>query len=142
MTPPDRDSPAQTDTHDLRVGRILNDFLDRRAAGEQVTDEALLAAHPELADELREHLALLRGMERDRVTVERLITQGVLRPSEDPAYLARLGAYKIVGLLGRGGMGVVLNAHEEALNRTVALKLLRADLAQAISKSSSCLSVR
>ena len=129
MTPSDRDSPAQTDTHDLRVGRILNDVLDRRAEGERVTEEVLLAANPELADELREHLAMLRGMDRDRVTIERLITQGVLRPSEDSAYLAELGAYKIVGLLGRGGMGVVLKAHEQALSRTVALKLLRADLA-------------
>jgi|GEM_PF-3879432 len=42
----------------------------------------------------------------------------------------RLGPYKIIDYLGRGGMGIVLKAYEESLDRVVALKILRPELAE------------
>ena len=45
---------------------------------------------------------------------------------EDAALLAgRVGAYDIVSLIGRGGMGEVYEAHDTRLDRKVALKLVR-----------------
>src|SRR5438552_3709472 len=43
---------------------------------------------------------------------------------------AELGGYRIESLLGRGGMGVVYRAHELALDRKVALKVLAPELAE------------
>jgi serine/threonine-protein kinase len=49
---------------------------------------------------------------------------GFLSPSASPGSLGRLGPYEILGLLGRGGMGLVLRGHDPALNRPVAVKVL------------------
>ena len=42
----------------------------------------------------------------------------------------RVGRYQIVDEIGRGGMAVVYRAHDTALNREVALKLLHPHLAK------------
>ena len=53
----------------------------------------------------------------------------LLGPTDDPHMLGRIGAYEVVGVIGRGGMGVVFKAYEGALNRFVAIKMLLPHLA-------------
>lgn len=53
--------------------------------------------------------------------------------SGDPGFELEAGAtlgprYQVLSLLGKGGMGTVYKAHDAELDRTVALKLIRADL--------------
>lgn len=50
--------------------------------------------------------------------------QRLLGPTDDPRMMGRIGTYEIVGLLGRGGMGVVFKAFDPSLNRYVAIKML------------------
>lgn len=55
--------------------------------------------------------------------------QNLLTPTDAADRLGNLGPYEICDLVGRGGMGVVLRAHEPKLSRTVAVKLLAPELA-------------
>lgn len=46
-----------------------------------------------------------------------------------PEMLGRLGRYDIERIIGSGGMGIVLKAHDSELNRPIAIKLLAPELA-------------
>ena len=47
---------SHSDARDLRVGEILNDYLDRRKLGKTESQAELLASHPAIADDLRDNL--------------------------------------------------------------------------------------
>src|SRR5262249_21137135 len=51
-----------------------------------------------------------------------------LLPPVEPNEIGRLGNYRIIRLLGRGGMGYVFHAEDLILRRPVALKVMKPDL--------------
>ncbi len=52
-----------------------------------------------------------------------------LQPADDPNLLGLLGSYQVREVIGRGGMGVVLQAFDPELHRLVAIKVLDPALA-------------
>jgi formylglycine-generating enzyme required for sulfatase activity/WD40 repeat protein len=52
-----------------------------------------------------------------------------LAPPQSPDELGRLGPYRVLKLLGQGGMGVVFLAQDTRLDRLVALKVMRPEMA-------------
>ncbi|MBC8355596.1 MAG: serine/threonine protein kinase [Planctomycetes bacterium] len=56
------------------------------------------------------------------------VTLDFLEPSDDPDCLGTLDEYKVVEVIGRGGMGIVLRAFDARLSRFVAIKALSPQL--------------
>ena len=52
-----------------------------------------------------------------------------LSPPQAPDEIGRLGPYRVLRLIGQGGMGAVLRAEDSALQRPVALKVMLPDAA-------------
>ncbi len=56
------------------------------------------------------------------------VTYSFLRPAIDPSYLGSLGPYRVLEVLGAGGMGVVFRARDERLDRELAVKVIKPGL--------------
>ena len=108
---------AARDPIDLLVER----FLAARRNDAKLTVESFAAAHPEHAGLLLDLLPTIVALEdhkRERAS------SGSGRRRASVPQLERLGEFKIVREIGRGGMGVVFEAVQESLGRKVALKVL------------------
>jgi serine/threonine protein kinase len=55
---------------------------------------------------------------------------GFLAPAQAPDEIGRLGPYRVLKVLGQGGMGVVFEAEDPQLERTVALKAMLPEVAK------------
>jgi serine/threonine protein kinase len=103
------------------VEALAAQFLDQQRRGSNPTIADYAARYPELAHEIRELFPAVIAMERLKAHNE--IPQQS-RASLGVAKLDRLGEFRLLSEIGRGGMGVVYEALHESLGRHVAVKVL------------------
>ena len=115
------EASASADHGRTLIEVLLSEFTQRQRAGEAPAVEDYARAHPTIAGEIRELFPLVAAMERLKVRKEGAILKQ--RLTQD-LQIEKIGNYRIVRELGRGGMGVVFEAMHELSNRRVAVKLL------------------
>jgi len=109
----------------ITVESLAEEFLERKRRGERPTVAEYVARYPHLADEIRDVFPVL-GLVEDFKPSSGDAT-GTFVGAEIPGLekrLERLGDYRVIREVGRGGMGVVYEAEQESLSRRVALKVL------------------
>jgi serine/threonine protein kinase/tetratricopeptide (TPR) repeat protein len=102
---------------DSRADDVFEEWRLRADGGETVDVESVIRAHPEIAEDLRVRFEAVR------------LLDGVLGESRLGGGPKRVGEYRVLRELGRGGMGVVYEAEQESMGRRVALKVLHPSVA-------------
>jgi WD40 repeat protein/serine/threonine protein kinase len=111
--------PRQRESFSDSIALLVEEMTAKLQAGEAIDVDAVLAAHPEDAEQLRRLLPALMLLAE--------ISQSGNGPAAGAARggeLGELGDFRIIREVGRGGMGVVYEAEQLSLGRRVALKVL------------------
>ena len=104
-----------------RLTRILEKCVEEMEQGSPPDVEQLAAAHPDLAEPLKAHLASVRLLHQMGAEMAPLGD----RPFSGPEFgTKQLGDFSILREIGRGGMGIVYEARQLSLDRRVAVKVL------------------
>ncbi len=106
------------------LNELAHEFAERYRRGERPPVNEYTDRFPDLAGEIRDLFPTLVMMEQFGSGVENRSGRDARRPRVDEPMPERLGDYRILREIGRGGMGVVYEAVQESLGRQVALKVL------------------
>ena len=109
---------------DPALAQLCDEIIERLQAGVVVNVEPLVREHPEYADQLRRLLPALEALVELGTSSARHSSPSASMHGASSLAPRVLGDYRILGEIGRGGMGIVYEAQQQSLNRRVALKVL------------------
>jgi serine/threonine protein kinase len=115
-------SKGGTDS-DRLISELINEYFNRRQAGENLTPESFLREHADVAHQLEGYLDGLPLIESACSLGTRAAQEG---PAGGSAALPEVEGYELQEEIGRGGMGVVYKALQVSTKRVVALKVMLA----------------
>jgi serine/threonine protein kinase len=130
-----RERPELVEDASAVLDLIYHELLLRERRGEKPTLEEYERRFPAHAEKLRLQIALDSALLADtrldlgdeRAGAHRAYP--FLAPAEEPDEIGRLGSYRVLSVLGQGGMGLVFHAEDLHLKRPVALKVMQPRLA-------------
>lgn len=103
------------------VDVLASDFLARYRNGDRPSIEDYAIRHPAISDQIRRMFPLVASVEKLKVD-QQVSSDGTATLAGRT--LERLGDFRIIREIGRGGMGIVFEAIQESLGRPVAIKVL------------------
>jgi serine/threonine-protein kinase len=111
------------------LDQAVQQFVDARLEGSQPDIDEFVKRYPELERQIREKI---RNLDRVNTLFDSLV-QAEESDFEETAPAQdlvgqKVGAFEIVEMIGKGGMGVVYLARDTKLDRSVAIKSLPAEL--------------
>src|SRR5579871_2142791 len=121
MKPTQDQSPTADDP---RVARAAQEYLAELEAGRRPNRKSFVARFPEIAEELTPYLDALDMVHSAAPLLQEPEIVHGSSSAHEPPPAEPLGDFRIVGEIGRGGMGVVYEAIQMSLGRKVALKVL------------------
>ena len=108
-----------------QVEKLIRKVRTLRSGTSASAEQTLIGAGEAGADRVPQETLLNAGQ---TVAVD-ASTVSFLRPAQQPDEIGRLGGYRILEVLGSGGMGVVYRAEDPSLKRLIAMKVMKPTVA-------------